>query len=143
MVALPIGAFFLAMLADIGFLNDPRPFWAEMAAYGIGIGVVTALIAAALGLIDFFGLPEGSRVRATAIVHMVVNVSAVILYAASFYLRYNAATGVAYEPSTAALGASFLALATLLVGGWLGGKMVYELRAGVVEPGDLAPRTRY
>ncbi len=40
MVALPIGAFFLAMIADIGWLNDPRPFWAEMAYYAIGIGVV-------------------------------------------------------------------------------------------------------
>ena len=31
---------------------------------------------------------------------------------------------------------------TNLVGGWLGGKMVYELRAGVVEPADLVPRVR-
>ncbi len=142
MVALPIGAFFLAMISDIGFLNDPRPFWAEMAYYAIGIGVVTALIAAVLGFIDFLGLPDGSKVRQIAIFHMAINVGAVILYAASFYLRHNA-EGVAYAPSTAALGASFLALATLLVGGWLGGKMVFELRAGVVEPGDLVPRTRY
>lgn len=140
MVAVPIGAFFLALLADLGFLNDGRPFWAEMALIAVCVGVVTALIAAVLGFIDFTGLPEGSRVRGIAIYHMAINVAAVLLYTVSAYLRWS--FGPPYSPSVIALASSFFALAILLVGGWLGGKMVFELRAGVVEPSDLVPRVR-
>jgi uncharacterized membrane protein len=140
MVAVPIGAFFLALLADLGFLSDGRPFWAEMSLIALCVGIVTALIAAVLGFIDFTGLPAGSRVRGIAVYHMLINVASVLLYTVSAYLRYS--FGPPYSPSTIAMGASFFALAILLVGGWLGGKMVFELRAGVVEPADLVPRVR-
>lgn len=140
MVAVPIGAFFLALLADLGFLSDGRPFWAEMSLIAVCVGVATALIAAVLGFIDFTGLPDGSRVRGIAIYHMVINLAAVLLYTVSAYLRWS--FGPPYSPSVIALAASFFALAILMVGGWLGGKMVFELRAGVVEPADLVPRVR-
>lgn len=140
MVGVPIGAFFLSLLADLGFLSDGRPFWAEMSLIALTVGVVTALIAAVLGFIDFTGLPSGSRVRGIATYHMAINVASVLLYTVSGYLRWT--FGPPYSPSVVALGASFFALAILLVGGWLGGKMVFELRAGVVEPADLGPRAR-
>lgn len=137
MVALPVGAFFLALVADILFVNDPRPAWAEMALVALGVGLVTALIAAVLGFMDFTVLPKGSRVRGIALWHMGLNIAALALYGLSFYLRYSVVEP-RFAPGNAALGLAFLAIALLSVSGWLGGKMVFELRAGVVEPKELA-----
>lgn len=136
MVALPVGAFFLALVADIAFVNDPRAVWGEMAFVALGVGLVTALLAAVLGFLDFTVLPKGSRVRGIALWHMGFNVAALALYAFSFYLRWTVAEPL-FAPGGAALGLAFVALALLSAAGWLGGKMVFELRAGVVEPADL------
>lgn len=137
MVALPIGAFFLALVADIAFVNDPRPVWAEMAFVAIAVGLVTALIAAVLGFMDFTVLPKGSRVRDIALWHMGLNVLALALYGFSLYLRWTVEEP-RFWAGNAALGLSFVAIAVLSASGWLGGKMVFELRAGVVEPSELA-----
>jgi uncharacterized membrane protein len=134
LVALPVGAFFLALVGDIAFLRSGRPAWAEISGVAIGVGVVTALVAAVTGFIDYTGLAAGSRVRSIATSHMVLNLVQVALYAASFYLRF--VQPARFQPTTAALALSFLAFALLLAAGWLGGKMVFELRAGVIEPGE-------
>lgn len=136
-VAIPIGAFFLALVADVGFLLGQRPFWAEMAMVALGVGILAALVAAITGLVDYSGLPAGSRARGTATVHMVVNLTAVTLYAVSLYLRCEA-EAAQYVPSAAALALSFLAFALLSAGGWLGGKMVFEQGVAVVAEGDSA-----
>lgn len=133
LVALPIGAFFLVLVADLAYLNSHRAFWAEMSGVALAVGVIGALIAAVPGLIDYSALPAGSRLRATATAHMVIMLTVVTLDAASLYLRSHS-EGTPFQPSTSALALSFLAFALLGAAGWLGGKMVFELRAGVVEP---------
>lgn len=138
LVAIPVGAFFLVMIADLGYLMEREPFWAEMASVALWVGIIAALGAAVTGFIDYLGLPAGSSVRSTATVHMVVNLLAVTLFSCSLYLRFTA-EGIPFIPSVAALALSFLAFFLLSAGGWLGGKMVFEMRAGVLEP--LAERT--
>jgi uncharacterized membrane protein len=132
LVGLPIGAFFLAMVADVAFLVTHRAFWAEMAAASLAVGALTAVAAAFVGLIDFTALPLGTRLRRTAVVHLVLNVAAVVLYASSLYVRSHA-PDLRYTPSALALSLSFVALGLLGVSGWLGGQMVFEMHAGVVE----------
>jgi uncharacterized membrane protein len=136
LVGLPVGAFFLAFVADVAFLQGGRPLWGEMAGVAIGVGVITALVAAVTGFIDYGGLLPGSVVRRIATVHMVLNLLFVALYAASFYLRYTHA--VRFLPETPAIALAWIAFALMLASGWLGGKMVFELKAGVVEPHDAA-----
>ena len=131
LVALPVGAYFLALVGDIAYLRTGRLPWAELSGVAIGAGVVTALVAALFGFIDYSGLAPGSAARRTATSHMLLNLVQVALYAASFYLRYSNPTR--FQPTTAALGLAFVAFALLLAAGWLGGKLVFEHRAGVIE----------
>lgn len=136
LVALPVGAYFLALVADVAYLRTANLDWAAMAGISIGAGVATALIAAIAGFIDYSALPRGSAVRKVATNHMLLNLAQVGLYAASFYLRYT--NEVRFRPETVALALAWLAFALLAAAGWLGGKLVFEHRAGVVEKPDEA-----
>jgi len=89
----------------------------------MGGGIVGALLAAIPGLIDLVSLP--SEPRKTALVHMAINLSIVVIYAVNFWLRLDtpAASGLAWL--------SLLTIAMLLVSGWLGGRLVYVLGVAV------------
>jgi uncharacterized membrane protein len=107
--------------------------WKIVALYTMGGGIVGALLAAVPGLIDLISLP--AEPRKTALVHMAVNLTIVVLYAVNFGLRLQTPTA----PGLAWL--SVLTIAMLLVSGWLGGKLVYV--SGVaVSAGEGAPRRR-
>jgi uncharacterized membrane protein len=132
-VPIPIGAFFLALVGDVMFAASPEDrFWYSLSSTCIGIGLIFAVVAAVFGAIDYLGVRMSSRTFRLATWHALVNTSATVLYAASFLMRRveprDGATGWGKAATVSALG--FLLLAA---GGWLGGKLAYEHRVGVVE----------
>jgi uncharacterized membrane protein len=136
LVALPIGAFTLALIADLasafaGLVDGPT-----IARFAIGVGIVTALLAAVVGLVDYLALPLGEGARRTATLHLIVNVLAVGLYAASWLLRA--------DPLRLGTGRtlSYLAFAILGLGGWFGGELVFKGRVGVDEQVASPPPRR-
>ena len=131
-VPLPIGSFFVALAADVAHVLTKRPLFYDVAMFAIGLGIVTALLAAVLGLIDYFGVNMSAAGRKLATTHLLLNVTAVVLYAISWMLRRNHG---ALETSRwpLALGLAVVPFLLLLVSGWIGGKMSYEHKIGVVE----------
>ena len=94
--------------------------WKTLALYTMIGGLAGALAAAVPGLIDLLSLPQGPR--GTAIMHMSINLVVVALFAINIWMRVRAGgTG-----STTGVVLSFVAIALLVVSGWLGGKLVYE-----------------
>ena len=71
-----------------------------------------------------------------ALVHMSINLTVVALYVVNAWLRRR---GV----SDAAILLSVIAIALLLVSGWLGGKMVYVHGVAVEEPPEPAGDRRH
>jgi uncharacterized membrane protein len=72
------------------------------------------------------------------VTHGLGNVVVLILFAASWWLRYGAAnTPVPYTPSTLALVLSFAGLALAGLTGWLGGELVDRLSVGVDDGAHL------
>lgn len=131
-VPLPIGAFFIALVADVTHALTKNPLFYDVAHFAIAVGIVTALAAAVLGLIDYFGVTMSAAGRRLATVHMLINVLAVVLYGISWILRRN--HGALDTPRwSLAFGLAILPFLILLVSGWLGGKMSYEHKIGVVE----------
>ena len=131
LVPIPIGAWIFALVADgVAFANG-APSWRTAAFYAIGIGVVGALLAAVPGLIDLLSLPRGST-RRTGMVHMTVNLVAVIIFAANLTMRWSA-------PDHAG-SVALTVLGVLLIGvsGWLGGEIVYRRGVGVSSDGGLS-----
>jgi uncharacterized membrane protein len=131
-VSLPIGAFFLTFVADVVFALTKNASFYAVAQFAMGVGIVTALLAAVLGLIDYFGITMSAAGRRLATTHMRINLAAVALYAISFVLRRNdAALGTPRWPI--AFGLEVLPFLMLGVSGWIGGKMTFEHKIGVVE----------
>ena len=125
LVAIPIGLWVFSMAADLIFLFGWGGLvWKTVALYTIAGGIVGALIAAVPGFIDFTSI-SGRRVRKIAVSHMVANLTAVALFGLSFWLRCVNPLG--HVP----IAVSAIATSVLVLGGWLGGQMVFVHGMGV------------
>jgi uncharacterized membrane protein len=131
-VPLPIGSFFVALAADVAHVLTKNPLYYDVAQFAIGIGIVTALLAAILGFIDYFGVNMSAAGRRLATIHMRINLAAVVMYAISWTLRRD--HGALDTPRwPLALGLAVVPFLLLGISGWIGGKMSYEHKIGVVE----------
>ncbi len=131
LVTIPIGAWVASFVFDIVSVAT-----GEAAAFGrgalwlIGIGLVGAVVAAIVGLIDLTGLAPGTRVRKIALTHMAINLSVVALFVIGFAIR--AAAG--YDPvNVAGVVVSVIALLLLSVSGFLGGELAYRYGVRVAD----------
>jgi len=131
-IPFPIASFVGALAADIAFANTGNAFWAEAARWLLGVGVVTALVAAVGGFTDFFG-DERIRALAAARRHMLGNLALVVLELVNFYIRHD-------NPQDAVmpLGVSLSVVGVLLLlfNGWQGWEMVYRHRVGIADRSD-------
>src|SRR5690242_18293621 len=83
-------------------------------------GLIGALCAAIPGLIDLLSLPP--EPRKTALVHMAINLTVVVLFIINIWLRVSA--GDHGAASTGSVWLSLISVVLLAISGWLGGKMV-------------------
>lgn len=136
LVSLPIGLWVFAVVADlIHLVGWGGPSWAEVARYCLGGGIVGALLAAVPGLIDLTSISD-RQVRKVAITHLIVMLTAVGLFALSFWLRMS-------DPLAALpVAVSGLGIVLLGLGGWLGGELVFVHGMGVEAADTVAPRDR-
>jgi uncharacterized membrane protein len=126
LVTIPIGLWIFSLVADLVALRSGAPqTWAIVAFYSMVGGIVGALAAAVPGLIDLLSLKDRA-IKKTALIHMSINLTIVVLYVINAWMRANAAVA-----GGVTLWLSVLAIAMLVVSGWLGGKMVYLAGVGV------------
>lgn len=131
-VPVPLGAWVGSVVLDVASLmvTDGRGL-AEASVWLLGIGLVAAVVAAGLGLLDLTRLPTGTRVFRIAVAHMAAMLTATGLFAVGFVVRLLRA-----EQEAAGVGdivLSVVALALLGVGGWLGGELTYRYGVRVVD----------
>jgi len=136
LIVFPLGLLATAVAFDgLSYLtNNSR--WTEMAFYMIGAGVVTGLIAAVFGWVDYFSIPVGTRAKAIGLRHGLGNVLVLLLFGMSWWVRsFNTA-----NPSKMAYMLSLVGALLALVTGWLGGELVNRLGIGVSDhAGPNAP----
>jgi uncharacterized membrane protein len=133
LVVFPLGLLVSSVAFDALALATKKREHAQTAHKLIGAGVLTGLVAAATGIVDYLAIPSGTRAKRIGTAHAVGNDVLLLLFAASWKLR-NDDPG---NPPRAAIG---LSLAGLLLGNltaWLGGELVYRLGVGVDEDAHL------
>jgi len=135
LVPFPIGAFFLALVGDVTYLVTRNPFWWDAVFYCIGVGILTALLAAIAGFVDYFGVHMSQAGRRVATIHMALNLVAVALYVVSFLLRLSP-DAVYSGRWIAAIVFEMLPFLMLGVSGWLGGNLIHKHKVGVIEEAD-------
>ena len=130
LVPIAIGGFVLSFAFDLVCLlsGTPSPnLWNQIAYYTMIGGILGALAAAAPGFIDLLSLP--TDIKATALMHMAINLTIVAIYVVNAFMRHGAPKDL-----TLPMLLSLITIGMLLFSGWLGGKMVFEGRVGVTEP---------
>jgi uncharacterized membrane protein len=129
----PIGAWVLSLVFDVAslFASDGGT-WARAAWSAIGIGILGALAAALLGLLDLSGIPTGTLVFRVGLTHAGLNLAATALFTAGFLLRRAHLADAAGVPLPL-VGLSAVALLLLAGGGFLGGELAYRYGVRVAD----------
>lgn len=127
LVPLPFGLLAGAAIFDVVYLIWGNPAMTTVSYWMIAAGVIGGLVAAPFGLIDYLAIPAGTRAKSVGLVHGVGNVIVLLLFVASWWLRYGSPDPVnasIHRPGVAELG-------------WLGGELVARLSVGVDEGAHL------
>jgi uncharacterized membrane protein len=132
LIPLPIGFLIGAFASDLATIWTEDPFWARAALWLTGAGVVTGLVAAIPGLIDFFTIKR-VRDHSIAWIHGIGNIIVMGLAIASWTLRLSDAVA-AVRPWGIVLSA--LITLMLAVTGWVGGELSFRHRIGVLRNED-------
>lgn len=116
-IAFLVGAFVFDILGRI--LGNPS-FWTTGAYLAIA-GIITGLVAAVPGFIDYlYSVPPGSSGKSRATKHMLVNVATVVLFIIAWLIRGSADA----QPGLLVLLIEAVGMVTLGMGGWMGGTLV-------------------
>lgn len=140
LVPVPIGAWVASVVFDVvSLVDDDKSFLAEASHWLIGIGVLGALAAATVGLLDFLALPSGTPVRRVAVIHLSLNLTVTAAYAINFLWRRSSG---ADDVSIGQMILSLVSIATLAVSGYLGGKLAYGYGVRVADEATQAEAYR-
>jgi uncharacterized membrane protein len=133
LIVFPLGLLATSLFFDIAHLSSGNPQWSLISYWLIAVGLISGLIAAVFGLIDFLAIPAGTRAKRIGLLHGGGNVVVVVLFLVSWLLRRDAPG----DPEGSAIFLSAAAVLLALVTGWLGGELVDRLGVGVDEGANL------
>lgn len=131
LIPFPAASLMALPVVDVVFLVTGDPFWANVGWWLLVAGIVTGLLAAVPGIIDYFSNAHVTRMK-TAKIHGAGNLAAITLSAVNLWLRFDSPENVAGAP----VALSFAVLALLGVTAWLGGELSYRHRVGIAAPDE-------
>jgi len=131
LVTFPIAFLTAALPTDLAYWFTEDAFWAKVSVWLIGAGILTGLIAAVTGLLDFLRI-ERVRQHSAGWLHMGGNVIALVLSLINLGLRLS-------DPvdSILPIGLILSALVATLLGvtGWYGAELIYRHKVAVIGAG--------
>src|SRR5688500_9275343 len=133
LIVFPLGLLGMAVIFDVLALVFAQGYWSEVALWMIVAGIVTGLLAAPFGLVDWLAIPSGTRAKRIGALHGLGNVVVLLLFAGSAWLRWLSP----HTPAGLALILSFSGLFLALITGWLGGELVDRLGVGVDDGANV------
>lgn len=127
----PVGAWTAALTLDALEVTTGRRALGAAADVGIGVGVISALVAALAGLTDWQHV--SGKARRIGFVHALSNVLATSLFGVSWIMRRKRNRAGARQYS-------LLGYLVAMVGGYLGGHLVFAQKIGVNHaPSEAGP----
>ncbi len=136
LVHFPIALWTVAAGAYVWAATVANELAAMVAKFANGAGLVIALVAMFAGVFELRSIASGGRAMEVATWHMMLMSTVWVCFLAAILLSVS--TGLdhltAQVGAVACAGAGFLLMG---IGGWLGGRLVYEFGIGVKEPKKL------
>lgn len=133
LIVFPLGLLGTSLLFDILYLFTGGDHWSLVSYYMIAAGIVSGLVAAPFGTIDWLAIPAGTRAKRVGLLHGGGNVVVLLLFVLSWFLRRDAPTA----PGGLEIGLAGAGVLLSLVTGWLGGELVDRLAVGVDEGANV------
>lgn len=133
LIPFPITFLTVALATDIAARRTEDPFWSRTSRWMLGAGIVTGLVAGAVGAIDYFTIRR-AREKSVGKIHAYGNPLALGLAAANLAMRQRREAGA--MPGAAEIGLSAATAAVLGVTGWAGAELSYRHMVGVAGHGD-------
>lgn len=128
LIPFPFAFLYGAFLFDLAGRLAGRDSWWTTGAYLAIAGIAMAVVAAVPGFVDYrYTVPPKSTGKTRATRHMLVNLSAVALFAIAWWLRGSASE----VPGIVQLVLEGAGVALLTAGGWMGGVLVNRNQIGV------------
>jgi uncharacterized membrane protein len=131
LIPFPISFLVGALVTDLVYWSTNGAFWAESSFWLVLAGLITGVIAAIFGLIDFLTI---ERVRETNAgwIHFIGNAAVMIIALISVLMRWD-------NPEAAVMPwgllLSVITGLILIVTGWYGGELAYRHKVGISSPG--------
>jgi uncharacterized membrane protein len=127
-VTFPIAFLTGALGTDLGYWLSSDPFWARASVWLLGAGLVSGIVAALSGMMDFLKI-DRVRKRRAGWLHMIGNVAALSLSLVNWFIRRD-------DPINAILPfgfiLSFIVASLLAITGWYGAELIYRHKVAVI-----------
>lgn len=133
LIVYPLGLLPVSLIFDLLYLWKGKPEFAVVAFWTLLAGIIGALAAAVFGLIDWLGIPKGTRAKRVGLQHAIVNVVGVVFFAGAFLSR----VGEVHSPGGVAIILSAIGVGLISIGGWLGGELPYRMGVAVDQGAHL------
>jgi uncharacterized membrane protein len=138
-IPFPIALWVFSLVADIIYLWRGNPIWKDwIAFYALLAGIIGAAAAAVPGLIDWLSITDKAVVK-IANWHARLNVIALLIFAASFYLRTTSGSSLVNGNYMIRVVLSLLGVVLIAISGWLGGEMVFKHGVAVSSGSGATP----
>jgi len=142
LIPFPIALWIFSLVADVIYLWRGNPIWRDYVAfYTLLGGIIGAAAAAVPGFIDWLSIKDRA-VKKLADWHARLNVIALLVFVAGFYLRTTGGARWVSGSYTIPVLISVVGIVLITISGWLGGEMVYVHGVAVEPQRDAAPEER-
>lgn len=130
-IPFPIGLWVFSLIADLIYLWRGNPVWRDwIAFYALLAGIIGAALAAIFGIIDWLSIRD-RETKKVADWHARLNVIALLIFIASFYLRTAGGLRLLGGSYTIPLLLSVLGVILITISGYLGGELVFKYGVAV------------
>jgi uncharacterized membrane protein len=133
LAAFPITFLVSAFLTDVMFWHSGDLFWARASLWLLGAGLLTGIVAAMAGLMDFLAVKR-ARALAAGWVHFIGNDIALLITAWNLWRRTEDLAG-----NIVPTGIILSGIVMLIFGvtGWLGGELAFRHHIGMIQENEI------
>lgn len=136
LIPFPIALWVFSLIADVIYLWRDNPVWRDwIAFYALLAGIIGAAAAAVFGFIDWLSIKD-REVKKVADWHAGLNVIALLIFAASFYLRTAGGSEWVGGSYTIPVLLSVVGVVLITISGYLGGELVFRHGVAVNPQSD-------
>lgn len=125
----PMALLPVSLLGDLLGVWTDASFWWSFSFYNLAIGLVFSIPALITGMIEFLAIPKEETVDRVAMRHMTIMITAITMFTGSFFIRFGVEIPSGWRLMSS-VSLSVLGVIFLLIGGWLGGQLVYRHDVG-------------